>query len=83
MKNKLSYCDLRFVFQTSVCFPNSVNILYLKADFPRSHLLELFINFSVVATVLQGSNTEFEFGQQYEDITDIAHSQVVYVLFYV
>ena len=78
IKNKLSYCNLRFVFQTLVCFPNSVNILYLKAEYPCSYLLELFINFSVVATVFG-----FEFGKRYEDIADIAHRQMVCVLFYV
>ena len=46
MKNKLPYCNIRFVFQTSA---RLVTFLHLKTKFHRSYVLALFINFIVVA----------------------------------
>ena len=49
MKNKLPYCNIRFVFQTSA---RLVTFLHLKTKFHRSYVLPLFTNFSVVAAML-------------------------------
>ena len=49
MKNKLPYCNIRFVFQTSA---RLVTFLHLKTKFHRSYVLALFTNFSVVAAML-------------------------------
>ena len=48
MENKLPYANLQFVSR----LPNSVNILSLKREFPRSFVLVLFIDFSLLATFL-------------------------------
>ena len=49
MKNKLPYCNIRFVFQTKC---KIVTFLHLKTKFHRSYVLALFTNFSVVAAML-------------------------------
>ena len=48
MKNKLPYCNVQFVFQTT----KLVTFLYLKTKFHRSYVLALFTNFSAVAAML-------------------------------
>ena len=49
MKNKLPYCNIRFVFQPKCKISN---FLHLKTKFHRSYFLALFTNFSVVAAML-------------------------------
>ena len=49
MKNKLTYGNIRFFFQTKCKISN---ILHLKTKFHRSYVLVLFTNFSVVAVML-------------------------------
>ena len=49
MKNKLSYCNIQFVFQTKCKISN---FFAFKDKFHRSYVLALFTNFSVVAAML-------------------------------
>ena len=49
MKNKLPYCNIRFVFQTKCKISN---FFTFKDKSHRSYVLALFINFSVVAAML-------------------------------
>ena len=49
MKNKLPYCNIRFVFQTKCKISN---FFTFKDKFYHSYVLALFTNFSVAAAVL-------------------------------
>ena len=49
MKNKLRYCNIRFIFQTKCKISNFLN---LKTKFHCFYFLTLFTNFSVVASML-------------------------------
>ena len=49
MKNKLPYCNIRFVFQTKCRISK---FFTFKDKTPSSYVLALFANFSVVATIL-------------------------------
>ena len=49
MKNKLTYCNVRFVFQNKCKISN---FLHFKTKFHRLYVLVLFTNFSAVAAML-------------------------------